>query len=79
VTVNCTKECFRDGVGLVDTTIEAAAAGNIILGGVIGVGIDAASGAAHKYTPQVNVPMEAIPQCRPRQASLGLDSRLPLS
>jgi hypothetical protein len=41
----------------------AAFAGNILLGGVVGMGADAATGAAYSHTPNpVSVTLEAIPQ-----------------
>jgi hypothetical protein len=41
-------------------------AGNIIAGGVVGLGIDAASGAMNKYNDQTDVAMIPIQGCRPR-------------
>jgi hypothetical protein len=38
-------------------------AGNIILGGVIGLGVDAVSGAMNKYTPEIQVAMTPMPGC----------------
>jgi hypothetical protein len=45
--------------------MEGMTAGNIILGGVIGLGVDAASGAMNKYTPEIQVIMTPIAGCRP--------------
>jgi hypothetical protein len=64
ITVNCKKECFTDGVGVISSNVEAMAAGNIIAGGVIGLGIDAASGAMNKYNTENQFAMTAIPGCR---------------
>jgi len=36
---------------------------NVVFGGVIGLGIDAASGAMNKYQPGVEVVMSPIPNC----------------
>ena len=66
ITVQCTKECYSDGVGVLGTQIATAAAGNIIAGGVNGVGIDAATGAAHKYDSQASISMTPIPKCKPK-------------
>ena len=38
-------------------------AGNIIAGGVVGLGIDAASGALNKYAAETQVHMTPIPGC----------------
>lgn len=65
VSVRCTKECYVDGAGVITSNMEGMTAGNIILGGVIGLGIDAASGAMNKYTPEIQVVMTPVPGCRP--------------
>jgi hypothetical protein len=39
-------------------------AGNILVGGVIGLGVDAASGAMNEYDPVVKVAMSPIPGCK---------------
>jgi hypothetical protein len=38
-------------------------AGNLIVGGVIGIGVDAMSGAMNKYPDFISVPMVPIPAC----------------
>ena len=63
VTVHCTKECYTDGNGVIASDFEAMTMGNIILGGVIGVGVDAASGAMNKYAPEAQVVMTPIAGC----------------
>ncbi len=68
IAVRCTKECYNDGVGVIGTHTETMAAGNIIAGGLIGLGIDAASGAMNKYTEQNQIAMVPIPGCRARNA-----------
>jgi hypothetical protein len=69
VAVKCTKECYIDGGGVIASNMEAMTAGNIILGGVIGLGVDAASGAMNKYTPEIQVVMTPIQGCRVPGAS----------
>ena len=64
ITVHCSKECFQDGAGVVTSFSEGMAAGNIIAGGVIGLGIDAATGAMNKYAPETIVVMVPIQGCR---------------
>src|SRR6476660_6098119 len=48
IAVRCTKECFQDGAGIIASNTEVMTAGNILVGGVIGLGVDAASGAMNK-------------------------------
>src|SRR5436309_1633614 len=44
ISVRCTKECYGDGVSVISSSFEAMTAGNIIVGGVVGIGVDAISG-----------------------------------
>lgn len=64
IPIRCTKECYTDGISVVASGTEAMAAGNVILGGVIGLGVDAVSGAMNKYPDQVTVAMTPDPACR---------------
>lgn len=66
IAVRCTKACFQDGVGIVGSEMEVMTAGNILVGGVIGLGVDAASGAMNKYNPETGIHMAPIPGCRPK-------------
>jgi hypothetical protein len=65
VSVRCEKECYQDGAGIIASNMEGMAAGNLILGGVVGLGVDAASGAMNSYSPEVQIVMPPIPGCRP--------------
>lgn len=69
VAVHCKKECYSDGVGTIASSVEAMTAGNILVGGVVGLGVDAVSGAINKYEPQVTIAMTPVPGCRSRVAS----------
>jgi len=64
IAVQCRKECFQDGTGVVVSSMEAMTAGNLLVGGVIGLGVDAASGAMNKYSPETGIFMAPIPGCR---------------
>ncbi len=68
ITVRCQKECYSDGTGIIGSNTEAMAAGNVIAGGVIGLGVDAVSGAMNKYTEQNQITMVPTPSCKPRTA-----------
>ncbi len=61
--VRCTKACYQEGVGVLASGLEVMSAGNLVVGGVVGIGIDAASGAMHKYPDQISVMMIPIPGC----------------
>jgi uncharacterized protein YceK len=60
ISVTCKKDGYRDAVAVLTSEFENMSIGNIVFGGVIGVGIDAASGAMNKYPPTLNVQMEKI-------------------
>jgi hypothetical protein len=66
ITVLCKKECFQDGGTVIASNTETMAAGNLLLGGVVGLGIDAASGAMNKYNADNQVAMVPIPGCKPK-------------
>jgi hypothetical protein len=63
VAVNCVKQCYSEGVGTLASSTEIMTAGNLVFGGIIGVGVDAASGAMNKYEPGVEIMMSPIPKC----------------
>lgn len=44
---------------------EAMTAGNVVLGGVVGLGVDAASGAMNKYNDNNQIVMAVDPECQP--------------
>jgi hypothetical protein len=62
--ISCVKECYVTGSSIIPSNTEAMAAGNVIFGGVIGLGVDAASGAMNKYPDMVTVAMTPDPACR---------------
>lgn len=65
IAVTCKKECYQDGVGIIASSTETMAAGNIIAGGPIGLGIDAVSGAMNHYNSDNQIAMVPIQGCRP--------------
>jgi phosphoketolase len=72
IQVICKKECYQDGVGIIPSHTEAMAAGNIIAGGIIGLGVDAASGAMNKYNADNQIAMVPDPPCKaPTPAAKG--------
>jgi hypothetical protein len=62
--IQCTKECYLLGSSIIPSNTETMAAGNVIFGGIIGLGVDAASGAMNKYPDVVTVAMTPDPACR---------------
>jgi hypothetical protein len=66
IAVHCKKECYEDGVGVIASSVEPMTAGNILIGGVVGLGVDAVSGAINKYDPEATIVMRPIKGCRAR-------------
>lgn len=66
ITVLCKKECYQDATGVIASNTEAMAAGNIIAGGVVGLGVDAMSGALNKYNAENQIAMVPIQGCKAR-------------
>jgi hypothetical protein len=63
VAVRCVAQCYAEGIGIIPSHTEVMTAGNVLVGGVIGLGVDAASGAMNTYEPSVAVNMSPIPNC----------------
>jgi hypothetical protein len=55
--VNCEKETQDAGLASVKSSTKAMAFGNIIFGGLIGAGVDVASGAAYDYPTLITIVM----------------------
>jgi hypothetical protein len=68
ISIRCTKAGYYAGVTPLASQFQAMAAGNILLGGVIGAAVDAATGAYAKYpeTATVVLPPEAFPSALSR-------------
>jgi hypothetical protein len=67
--IQCTKECYLAGSSIIPSGTEAMAAGNVLFGGVVGLGVDAMSGAMNKYPDMVTVAMTPDQTCRTRQST----------
>ena len=64
IKVSCSKQCYEDGAGVIPSNVEGMTAGNILIGGVVGLGIDAASGAMNQYQSQVSIHMIKANSCK---------------
>ena len=60
----CKKQCFQDGVGVIPSHTESMTAGNVLVGGVIGFGVVAVSGAMNKYNDNNQFTMVPIAGCQ---------------
>jgi len=57
LSVSCTKDGFQPGNQVAVSKFGGATFGNIVAGGVIGAGVDAASGANYYYDSPITVPL----------------------
>lgn len=60
VQVRCTKEGYQDAAAVIPSSFEGWTLGNIILGGVVGVVVDASTGAMNDYPNAFQVPMTKL-------------------
>lgn len=67
--VKCEKPGIEPGLATIKSSTKAMFAGNIIFGGVIGAGVDAASGAAYDYPTLFQVMMGQAPMVAPAPAA----------
>jgi len=66
MSVVCKRDGFHDGVATVVPKFQATTAGNILAGGLIGVAVDAASGANYEYPSPIRVDMTPSNQPAPQ-------------
>jgi hypothetical protein len=59
LSISCDKTDYKTGSLTVKSSTKAMALGNIIFGGVIGAGVDVATGAAYDYPAVITVVMGA--------------------
>lgn len=57
IVIRCAKPGWQDATQIIPSNFEGWTVGNLLIGGVIGVGIDAATGAINEYPHTFNVAM----------------------
>jgi phosphoketolase len=60
IDVLCKKDGFQEATYKIESHFNGATAGNILAGGIIGMGVDAATGANYNFPAEVKIPMTAI-------------------
>lgn len=55
ISVTCNKDGYHGGGASLTSEFQGMTFGNILFGGIIGVAIDAGSGAMHEYKPSIHV------------------------
>jgi hypothetical protein len=61
IQVLCTKPGFEDAAAVIPADFQGWTIGNVLIGGLIGLGVDAATGAIHEYPNAFQVQMKALP------------------
>ena len=57
LTISCKKDGFQPGSLVAVSKFGGATFGNIVAGGIVGVGVDAASGANYYFDSPITVPL----------------------
>lgn len=60
VHVSCSMPGYEDGKVVLNSRYETATMGNMLLGGAIGMMVDASTGANNRYDAQVTVPLTPL-------------------
>jgi hypothetical protein len=55
ISILCKKQGYQDAAGVLASEFQAMTFGNILFGGVVGIVVDAASGAMHRYPDRVTI------------------------
>jgi len=75
ITIECTLPQFHKATYYNKSDVAGATVGNVLIGGLIGWGIDSASGADNKYTSPVNITMVPLSEAAPAPISYREDDR----
>ncbi|MEL6289004.1 MAG: hypothetical protein AAFQ42_05785 [Pseudomonadota bacterium] len=60
IQVACEKAGYQPAQVVLNSEFEAMTAGNLLVGGVIGLAVDAGTGAMNKYDGVVTVPLQPL-------------------
>ncbi|MEM7571044.1 MAG: hypothetical protein AAF337_14735 [Pseudomonadota bacterium] len=61
IDITCTKPGYYDAKHSVDSGVELMTFGNVLIGGLVGWGVDSALGADNKYSSNVMVQLQEDP------------------
>ena len=79
IQVRCTKTGWKDATATIPSSFEGWTLGNLLIGGVIGVGVDASTGAINEYPHAFQVPMEQSTSSIPQDTTTVTTSGTPSS
>jgi hypothetical protein len=60
IAATCKKDGYQDANATIPSHFNGATVGNVLAGGIIGIGVDAASGANYSYPETSEIPMIAV-------------------
>ncbi|MEQ1866793.1 MAG: hypothetical protein ABL996_19320 [Micropepsaceae bacterium] len=60
IQITCKKDGYQEAYATIPSNFEGWTVGNLIFGGIIGVGVDAATGAMNDYPNAFQVPMTPL-------------------
>ncbi|HEY1630972.1 MAG TPA: hypothetical protein VGF56_06630 [Rhizomicrobium sp.] len=69
IQATCKKDGYQDASTTIASKFGAMTVGNVIAGGVIGIVVDAASGANYSYPQATDIPMAAVGAAAPPPAT----------
>ena len=78
IQVTCQKPGWQTATAMIPSNFQGWTAGNIIIGGIVGIGVDAASGAMNQYPDAFQVPMQPDPNA-PKAEMKPMDNGKPTS
>ncbi len=78
IRVVCRKEGYNAGEAALDAQMESAFFGNLILGGVVGLAVDAASGAYQRYPAFVMVALTPLSGVQPPPPTMATPAARPV-
>lgn len=58
IQIHCTKAGWKDATATIPSDFEGWTLGNLLIGGIIGLGVDASTGAINEYPHAFQVPMQ---------------------
>lgn len=61
IEINCKKDGFQDSKAFIPSGFQGWTAGNLLIGGVIGLGVDAATGSVNDYPATFAVTLNPLP------------------
>ncbi|HEY1613810.1 MAG TPA: hypothetical protein VGF97_08990 [Rhizomicrobium sp.] len=67
IVAHCSKAGWQDASATIPSDFQGWTIGNVLLGGLIGVGVDAATGAINQYPKAFAVPMQPMVGYAPSQ------------